>query len=473
MGTRKRKGRDAPEWEVGTGVVEGMLERLKAFMESFGDLFVRQEQRGHAFTYVEGRLTPMTRRTIEPIATAKGEQRRPLQKFVGAAAWDDEAVMREHRRQVAKELGSRDGVLIVDGSGFQKKGTKSVGVKRQWCGRLGKQENCQVGEFMAYAAKGSHVLVDRRLYFPKEWAEDRDRRTECFVPKEVTFKTGPGLAVEMILEHGLELPHRWVVGDDSYGRGKETRDALQKAKEQYMLEVPENTRVEIVGRNGNRTGNMMSVSEWATKQVAGRWRKFRVRDGEKGPIEALAIRTRVYIPRDAPKKGRIETLCVVKRLGENAKTWYYLSGTTEGESLGEMVRAASCRHAVEESIELGKSDAGLGEYEVRSWVGWHHHMTLSILALWFIVLEHRRGKKTSRLSPSLWSDGFSENSSKTPSGRLTSLPVSPARNSSATRTPDVIIGAHDASEPHLENDVFVPGAARLGADNAFNMERSQ
>jgi len=469
----KATKRNAAEWEVEEGAVEGMLERFTAFMASFGDLFVRREQNEHARTYVGGRLRPLTRRTIEPIATAKGEQRRPLQKFVGAAAWDDEAVMQEQRRQVARELGSRDGVLIVDGSGFQKKGTKSVGVKRQYLGRLGKQENCQVGEFLTYAAKGSHVLVDRRLYLPKEWAEDRDRRAECYVPEDVAFKTGPELAVEMVLTHGRELSHRWVVGDDTYGRGKETRDALKKAKEQYLLEVPENTRVEIVGRDGKRTGSVLSASAWAAKQAPKRWRKYRIRDGEKGPIQALAIRTRVYIPRDAPKKGRIETLCVVKRLGENAKTWYYLSGTTEGESLGEMVRAASCRHAVEESIELGKGDAGLAEYEVRSWIGWHHHMTLCILALWFLVLEHRRGKKTPRLSPSLRSDGWLENSLKIPPDRSTTLCVSSACSSSATRTPGDTIGVPDVFGHHLGGSASAHGVAAVGGRNALNIEHSQ
>jgi SRSO17 transposase len=440
-----RRAKSKPEWEVEEGVVAGVLGRLRAFLESFAEAFVRREQSAHALTYVAGRLRPLRRRTIEPIATAQGEQRRPLQKFVGAAPWDDEAAMREQRRQVARELGSPDGVLIVDSSGFQKKGTKSVGVKRQYLGRLGKQENCQVGEFVAYAAKGSHVLVDRRLYLPKEWAADRDRRAECYVPREVEFKTGPQLAVEMVVKHCREIPHRWVVGDDTYGRCKETRDALQRAKEQYLLEAPENTQVELVGRKGRRTGEVLSASAWAAQQVPKRWRKYRVRDGEKGPIQALAIRTRVYTKRDSPRKGRHETLCVVKRLGKDAKTWYYLSGTVKGVSLGEMVRAASCRHAVEESIELAKGDTGLAEYEVRSWIGWHHHVTLCILAQWFIVREHRRGKKTPRLSPSRRFAGWSASSSTIPIDRSATSRAWSASSLNATKTPGGFIGGHDSS----------------------------
>ena len=403
----------SPEWEIDEAQVAGAVNRLAAFMATFAAVFARREQRGHAATYVEGRLRPLARRTIEPIATVNGDERRPLQKFVGAGLWDDGAAMTELRRQVATELGSRDGVLIIDGSGFQKKGNASVGVAKQYLGRLGKLENGQVGEFVAYAANGSHALVDRRLYLPEEWAADLERRGACYVPREVEFKTGPELAVDMVLKHCHELPHRWVVGDDAYGRSRNTRDALHKAKEQYLLEVPSNTQVELLDRAGERTGRTVSVSEWAEEQEQARWRAFRVRDGEKGPIGAIAIRTRVYIPRDrktgtkGKKKGRKETLCIVKRIGDDAKTWYYLSGTLKGVTLGEMVRAASCRHAVEESLQLAKGEAGLHEYEVRSWVGWHHHMTLCILALWFLVLELRHGKKTPRLSPCLRSDGSS------------------------------------------------------------------
>ncbi len=462
MGRERATMPKRPEWEVETSAMEGILERLGTFMKPFTKLFARREQSEHARTYVAGRLRPLPRRTIEPIATANDQQRRPLQKFVGAAPWDDEAVMREMRGQVTREIGSPNGVLIMDSSGFQKKGTKSVGVNRQYLGRLGKQENCQVGEFVAYAANGSSILVDRRLYLPRDWAEDADRRTECYVPPEIEFRTGSQLAVEMILKNCRELPHRWVVGDDTYGRCKETRDALNRAKEQYLLEVPANTQIELVGRDGKRSGKFLSVSAWEAEQRRRMWRKFRVRDGEKGPIKALAIRTLVYTKRDPPKKGRVEMLCVVKRLGNDAKTWYYLSGTTRGVSLREMVRAASCRHAVEESLELGKGEAGLAEYEVRSWIGWHHHMTLSILALWFTVLEHRRGKKTLPRSPSHRFAGLSASSSRIPIGPSRPSYVLSARNSSVMKTRGGITGGHDAFGHPRVGCASVRGAVGIG-----------
>ena len=214
-------GKWREETRVSASDVTGLSGRVTAFLQPYLKLFERREQGAHAEVYVEGRWRQLSRRTLEPIATDRGLRRRPLQHFVGAGKWDDGLVRDEQCRQVAAEMGSSDGVLIVDGSGFQKAGPESVGTQRQRLGRLGKEEQCQVGEFLAYAAKGSVTLADCELYLPETWAADPVRRKRCHVPENVTFKTGWQLAAKMVLGRGHLLPHRWVVGDENYGRPTE------------------------------------------------------------------------------------------------------------------------------------------------------------------------------------------------------------------------------------------------------------
>lgn len=379
------------ETEVSEESVAALVEDLDDFIEPYLPLFGRRENHRHARMYIEGRLERLERRTLEPIANEHGVHRRPLQYFVGAGLWDDEPVRDQLCEQVAREIGTRDGVLILDGSGFPKKGDKSVGVQRQWCGRLGKEENCQVGEFLGYASSKGHTLVDSRLYLPKSWATDRQRRAEAHVPQEVRFKTGWQLAYEMVKERSSVLPHQWVVGDDAYGHPVALRERLATDGERYLLEVPSNTQVQL----DPRSGRWQSVALVAHSLPARRWTRVRTRDGEKGPIEVMAAKLRVTTRTGSGKRtpGRRETLLITRHGTEH---WYYLSNA-RGFSVAKMAKVAACRHYVEQSIQLGKGDVGLHEYEVRSWVGWHHHMTLSLFALFFLVRERTRRKKRRQL----------------------------------------------------------------------------
>ena len=384
------------ETRVSAADVTGFSGRMTAFLEPYLKLLERSEQRAHAEVYVEGRWRQLSRRTLEPIATDRGLKRRPLQHFVGAGKWDDGLLRDEQCRQVAAEMGSPDGVLIIDGSGFQKAGPESVGTQRQWLGRLGKEEQCQVGEFLAYAAKGSVTLVDCELYLPETWAADQARRERCYVPKSVTFKTGWQLAAQMVLGRGELLPHRWVVGDESYGRPTELRDLLHDEEEQYVLEVPCVAKVRLA-----RDGTWIRACDWSAGLPNSAWQTFTTRDGEKGPISVRAVKARVYTSRskESKRSERPEILVVVRNDSQH-KTWTYLASDTR-TSLRELVRVGACRHGVEQALNMGKGEVGLDEYEVRSWIGWHHHMTLTMLSLWFLVQEHRRVKKTLQRSPLL------------------------------------------------------------------------
>lgn len=374
--------------------IADIQKRLGEFLEPYREIFTRQEQAFHAAVYIQGRTERLTRRTIEPIAVEHDLKRRPLQHFIGAGKWEDELVRAEMAKRIGAELGKANGVLILDGSGFPKAGAESAGTQRQWCGRLGKEEQCQVGEFLAYAASGSVTLVDCELYLPKSWTEDKARREKCHVPEHLKFQTGWQLAATMVERRGAAIPHRWVVGDENYGRPTELRDLFHLQEEQYLLEVPCDAKIRLV-----RGGDWTHADEWAETLPRGAWSTFTVRDGEKGPVIVRAVKARVYTPR-AKGKGpeRPEVLLVVKN-DRDSKSWTYL-GTDGRSTLGELVRVGSCRHGIEQSLEMAKGDVGLDEYEVRSWLGWHHHMTLSMMALWFLVLEQRWLKKRQWSLPS-------------------------------------------------------------------------
>src|SRR5450755_275878 len=199
---------------VSPGTVRGCTDRLTGFLQRYLPKFYRVEQRDNATTVIRGLLSGLERKTNEPIAIAAGLARKPIQFFVGAGKWDDEDVMAEVRLHVREELAEPEGVVVIDPSGFPKKGTESCGVDRQWCGRLGKVDNCQVGVFLAYAAEAGYAPLDRQLYLPREWAADRPRRRATHVPQQVKFQESWRIALELIDRSGADVPFGWVAGDD-------------------------------------------------------------------------------------------------------------------------------------------------------------------------------------------------------------------------------------------------------------------
>jgi SRSO17 transposase len=366
--------------------------RLALFADRYKPLMVRSEQRQHLGVYLEGLVSGLERKSIEPIATAHGLYRRPLQRFVGAGRWDDGAFLEELRIHVGEEIGERDGVLIIDGSGFEKSGPESVGVDRQWCGRLGKVENCQVGVFLGYSTRGGQALVDAQLYLPESWANDRERRAAAYVPEELKFLKNWQLADALLRRSGDSLPHAWVVGDDEFGRPTEFRDRLADREERYLLEVPSNTLVRRPSNWPGRRRKWSQVAERKRTRSPKGWRRMTLREGERGPIEVLAFSTRVETKRtgQAPRK---EILLVMTTISGD-KTWYFLAPPSAPLKTKKLVWVASHRNDIEQLFQAAKGEVGLDHYEVRSWIGWHHHVALSMIALWFLALERRRlGKK--------------------------------------------------------------------------------
>jgi len=383
--------------------LKGMLARLEMFVQPFAASLHRVEQRDNAQAYVAGLLSQAKRKNAETIAYLHDQERQGLQKFIGQAPWDHEPLLLELARQVGAALGTPDGVIVFDPSGFPKRGQGSVGVQRQWCGRLGKLDNCQVGVYMAYASPKEHALVDVRMYLPEEWASDKERRKKCHVPKTVKFRTRHELALQMLDEKGSLLPHAWIAGDDEMGRSSWFRGELRQRNERYLLAVPSNTLVRprdatppaYSGRGRHPVVPFQRVDEWCAALPADAWTKIEVRDAEKGPLEVEVVAARVTAKSAGRREGPEELLFVTReRSGPKSfKHDYHLSNASPEASLVELARVQKAEHRVEDCLKRAKSEAGLADYEVRTWPGWHHHQALSLIATWFLTEETRRGKK--------------------------------------------------------------------------------
>ena len=390
--------------QVSPELVDGVMERLEEFILPFAATLTEPEQRQHAGEYVAGLLSNLEHKTGEGIAYLHDQERQGIQKFIGHAPWDHQPLLMKLASQVGEELGETDGVIVFDPSAFPKKGTMSVAVIRQWCGRLGKVENCQVGVYMAYASRKGHALVNTRLYLPKDWARDRARRKKAGVPKSIKFQTRHELALAMLSEQGSLLPHAWVAGDDEMGRPASFRQELRDRGERYLLAVPSNTLVrdsemtppEYSGKGRHPKSPFVRVDKWCAALPERAWTKLDVRDGEKGPLVIEVVKCRVQARTPTGGTGPDEILFISRELqGDGTyKHDYYLSNAEPETPLQEFARVAKAAHRIEECLERAKGQAGLADYQVRNWIAWHHHQTLSLLAAWFLNQETRRGKNT-------------------------------------------------------------------------------
>jgi SRSO17 transposase len=389
--------------EVDPRILLAVLPRLERFLDPFVELLQRSEQAQHARAYVAGLLSSLEYKNVESIAYLHDQEREPLQQFIGQSPWDHHPWLTELACQVGQQLGSPEGILVFDPSSFPKKGNASVGVQRQWCGRLGKIDNCQVGVYLAYVGRGEHALVDVRLYLPKEWAKDNKRRAAAGVPKTVRFQTRHELALELLDEHGRLLPHAWIGGDDEMGRCSWFRQELRARGERYLLAVPSNTTVrDLKAPDPPYTGHgrrpqvpFVRVDPWCAAVPAAAWQTIEVGAGEKGPVAVQAVWTLVQARTERRVSDAVEVL-VVFRERQGDGTWkhdYLLSNAVLDTPLAEYARVYKAEHRVEECLQRAKGEAGLADYEVRTWRGWHHHQALALVATWFLTVEARRGKK--------------------------------------------------------------------------------
>ncbi len=399
-----RKRKILQEADIKQEVANGMLKRLKQFAQPFIASLGRREPKQNAHIYISGLLSDLGRKNVESIAYRYDQDRRALQRFIGFAPWDHQPLLEELTRQIAAELGEDDGVIVFDPSAHKKCGNDSVGVQRQWLGRLGKVDNGQVAIYMGYASRKEHGLVDMRLYLPKQWARDKARRNKCGVPKQIRYQTRHELALDMLKNNGKYLPHSWIAGDDEMGRSSRFRRDLRALDEQYLLAVPSNSNVRDLdsfppaygGRGQRPKQPFQRVDVWHDSLSDDAWMRIDVRDGEKGPLVLEIVKRRVVARTERSWHDPTEELLIITRSADGngkVKYDYYLSNAPADTPLEELARVVKAEHRIEDSLKRAKSEAGLSDYEVRTWAGWHHHQTLSLIATWFLILETRRGKK--------------------------------------------------------------------------------
>ena len=398
-----RKRQMMQQCEVETDRFKDLVRHLERFAEPFVSCLYRREQKAHAQTYLQGLMSDLPRKNVESIAYHHDQDRLSLQRFIGCSCWDHRPLLTELARQVGCELGEPDGVIVFDPSGFGKKGSESVGVQRQWLGRMGKVDNGQVGVYMAYASRKEHALVDVRLYLPQSWARDKPRRDKCGVPKPLRYQTRHALALGMLDQHGQLLPHAWITGDDEMGRSSRFRRDLQGRNERYVLAVPSNTTVRDLedappqwsghGRKPRR--QFEQVHAWCARLPDKSWAHLHVRNGEKGPLQMQIVKCRVLAKTEVRRVGPEELLIVTRTTDEHGHVQhdYYLSNASFATPLTELARVINAEHRIEECLKRAKSEAGLSDYEVRTYAGWYHHQTLSLIATWFLTEATRRGKK--------------------------------------------------------------------------------
>jgi SRSO17 transposase len=394
------------ECQVAPELFEQVIPRLYTFMAPLVKTFQGQVAAQHANTYVCGLLSDVEHKNVESIAYRFGQSRLPLQGFIGWDGWDEAPLREELRGQVTRHLGPGDGVLVCAPSGFPKSGRESVGVARQWCGRLGKVDTCQVAIYVGDVSRKGHSLGDTRLDLPKAWTKDTARLDQAGVPPASrAYRTRHQLALEMLAKNGAALPQRWIAGDAEMGRPAWFRRRLAALDERYLLAVPSNTAIrdletplpEDRGKGRRPARPWHSVQAWSQALAATAWRCLDVRDGAKGPLVVESVKRRVVSRTHRRQQGDEELLVVIRSRDRDqaqvVQVDYSLSNAAPEPPLGELARVAKAAHRIEECMQRRKSDAGVADYEVRHWTGWQQHHTLSFLATWFLVRETQRGKK--------------------------------------------------------------------------------
>jgi SRSO17 transposase len=407
-----------PKFDLKVRDVEEFSNELKGFHEQFHDCFLRSESRGHFLNYMSGQFSDLDRKSIEPIALAlKDCNVRSMQRFVSDAPWDDDKIGNKYRTLVNEDLGRPDGALIFDESSFVKKGDDSIGVARQYCGSLGKVENCQVGVFAGYVSESGYALVDKRLFMPEKWftEEYAERRQKCNLPEDVVFKTKPELAAKMLQALRAEhvLPFKYVLADSLYGMSPEFIGAVEALPDvTYSVQVAKSTQVWLQrpmtithhyrwgGKTRTKTvlvdaeGDPIRLDKLAVNINSYFWYRRKVSEGTKGPIVYEFTRRRVLLSGEGLPKKTV-WLLIRRTLGDKPEYSYFISNAQSAVRFRTLIWLSGLRWAIEQCFEETKTELGMDHYEVRKYMGWHHHILTCMMAHFFLWhLKIRMGKKS-------------------------------------------------------------------------------
>jgi SRSO17 transposase len=387
---------------------------LDRFMEGYLPLFGHDGNAAHAQRFVQGLLHRGERRNAENIAEAMtGGPVRSLQAFITTGAWSDADLLARLRQDALEVLAHDDAVWNTDETGFPKKGSKSVGVKRQYSGTLGRTDNCQIGVFANYYSSKGHVFMDRRLFLPQEWADDLERRRQAGVPDEVIFRTKPELGLAMIANAVVEgVPFQWVGGDSVYGDSPTYVQGVRELGKWYVVDtsadarvwteqprvIPADQRTRCKGRGRPCTqpqviGTPRRVDEVVAGLPPSAFRRIIVAEGSQGPRVYEYAEMWVWFSEEG-LPGPRERLLVRRSLGQTPEVKNHRSNAPAEQPLTKLAQVRATRWTIEEDIESAKGECGLDEYETRGWAGWHHHTALAMVALAFLVRQKcRLGEK--------------------------------------------------------------------------------
>lgn len=408
----------APKLEIKASEVEQtFLGELREYHTIYAQLFQRKEQKEESEKYLKGLLSDIENKSVESMVLHfEGDNPNSIrsgQHFLGKGAWSDAPILERHRQEVSKDLGDKNSVLIIDGSDFPKQGDESVGVKRQYCGELGKVANCQAGVFLGYASQKGYTLLDRRLYLPKEWIEDdeyAEKRAKCGVPSDIIFQTKPELAAEMVqaAHEAGTLPFRWLACDSAFGQDSNFLDTVSDFVF-YLAEVGCDTRLWLSrpatavpewSGSGRRPTQLrlvegepdaITVTEVAQTLPSDSWQRLKIKEGTKGPIVADFACLRVVAVRQALPGP--DVWLIFRRNPTTGEIKFYFSNAPVETTIHTFAWLSGMRWPIETCFEEGKQELGMGDYQVRSWTGWHHHMSLVILAHFFLVRVKLRLKE--------------------------------------------------------------------------------
>jgi SRSO17 transposase len=393
--------------------------KLTRYLKRFDDCFSRRDTREHFATYVEGQLSDLPQKSCEPMALAAGVAPRTLQEFLGAYRWDEDRARDRLQEMVLREQAGPNAVGVIDETSDVKQGDKTPGVQRQWCGTLGKKENCIVTVHLAYATGDFHCLLDGELFLPESWSDDRERCRAAGIPDEVVYRPKWEIALELYdraCGHGLAFD--WLTFDEGYGGKPEFLRELAGRGQAFVAEVPRTftgwlraprvTARPYRRRRGRgrkrprlRSGSRPAVSvegllRYSAKLRDQAWLRYRVRDGEKGPMVWEAKQVRITIKDEQGLPGMRLHLVVARNVFEPGEVKFFLSNAPEQTPVSQLLLVAFSRWRVERCFEDQKQEVGLDQWEGRRWLGLKRHLILTSISYLFLARVHQelRGEKS-------------------------------------------------------------------------------
>jgi len=411
---------DIPKFDITVPDIKGFAKELEGFHSQFAHCFSREEPRENFYRYMSGQFSKPERKSIEPIAISIQEGNvRSMQRFVSDVTWDEDSMLSKYRSMVSDDIGDNNGVLIFDESGFRKKGNDSAGVQRQYCGNIGKIDNCQVGVFAGYASELGYALIGKRLFMPEDWFDDEHRKKywrKCNVPRDLVFRSKPQLAVDILREIRKEdlIRYTYIAADSVYGQSPEFIAEIEQDQHRiYFVGISSDSKcwteqpvtVEHIYRYGGKQQTKTMVEKTERKPISVDmlarnlneyfWYRRSIAEGTKGPVAYDFARLQIVLSKSGFPDKKV-VLVIRRSIDKHPEYSYFISNAPADTPLQTFVWLSGLRWPIEQSFEEAKTELGMDHYEVRKYPGWNHHMLTCMLGHFFLWhLKIKLGKKSS------------------------------------------------------------------------------